>query len=435
MGNAATILSSRRPAQKPAIRKRHFFEACRMIYELSRKRLSVGIPLAGAVVGAILCCSATLPATAQGKDPIRLGAVLSMTGPGAIGGAAMLDAINLAVKEINAADGIAGRPIEIIQADDQSDPTIAVGETKRLVYEKKADLLIGFGSTQVTLAAMPIINEAKIPVIDATASTAVTPKVAPYGFTPVADADTNWTAGVAYVADVLRAKSAAILSDNGGLSKSSREELRTKLPARNIEIVGQEEHEIRAPDMIPQLLTLRRANPDVLFYISSFGEDAGRVVNSLSDLNWKIKVIGGVFSTLTPGVLKVAPDAYKDGNVLGITYTAFTYCTGDPIGQAPFSKFLERLKAFDPANFDKLPTNSVSFMYDGVYLLKAAVEATNSTSGPVVAAWIEQKGAAYKAITGAVAASAERHSLFHDAAVVERADQPRSDGLVKRAGC
>src|SRR4051812_24602477 len=92
-------------------------------------------------LGAALLFASTaliaLPALAQSTEPIKIGTLFSMTGFGAVVGASSMTALNMSLKDINDAGGIMGRKVVVVQGDDQSDATIAVGEAKRLAFREK----------------------------------------------------------------------------------------------------------------------------------------------------------------------------------------------------------------------------------------------------------------------------------------------------------
>jgi len=134
--------------------------------------------------------------------------------------------------------------------------------------------------------------------------------------------------------------------------------------------------------------------------------------------------------------LKIAgPEGYK--NVVAINYTAQTYCSGDPVGQSDYVKYLERLKAFDPANYPKFSPLVAAYIYDGVYAMKAGMEGAKSTDGPAIAAWLEQNASKLKVTLGQLSASKTNHFLLSVSAMTfaENPDKVRSDGLMKRFGC
>lgn len=388
---------------------------------------------------ALTIAAALSPAQAQELPArIRIGELMSVTGPAASASGGLHTAIRLAVKEINEKGGIAGRPIDLIQGDDGSDPTQAVNEARRLITREKVHAMFGPGITTNVLAVMPLYNEAKIPSMINSGSSAFTPQIAPYGFSDYFSSDAYAKAMVDYVADVLKAKRVGIIADNSAQSKGVVADYKKYIAARGLTLTGEAEHEFRATDVTPQLLSLRRGNPDALIQQTGTGEDGGLTFKTMDDMGWKIPVASSVAAVLASSVLKTGgPDIFKSGRITGLTFKAFTHCASDPVGKSDFSQFLARVKAFEPANFDKLNIYAMSFMYDAVYLLKAAIEATRSVDGPTVAKWVEQNAGKVPAVSGKFSPSASSHFLFGAESVflVPRPDVQRSDGLMQRAGC
>src|SRR5205814_733721 len=100
---------------------------------------------------------------AQGLPPtIRVGVSAALTGPGAVTGITAKTMIDMAVKGINAAGGIAGRPVELFYGDDQADATHAVTETKRLISQEKVHFVLGPGAAAPALAGAPDLTRAKL---------------------------------------------------------------------------------------------------------------------------------------------------------------------------------------------------------------------------------------------------------------------------------
>ena len=128
---------------------------------------------ASAVVGIAACLAA---AVTFAQAPLKIGAMIPLTGGGATVGESGQIAVELAVKNINAAGGIAGRKVQLVIADYQTEATVGVSEAKRLVFQEKIDLLIGPTYSQVTLAVLPILNEAKIASVNVSGSEKLTPR-------------------------------------------------------------------------------------------------------------------------------------------------------------------------------------------------------------------------------------------------------------------
>src|SRR5215471_6419107 len=93
-------------------------------------------------LAAAIASSLAKPAIAL-NEPIRLGYLPALTGPSSSTGIGNTRGALLAVQEINAADGINGRQIELITRDTQSDPTKAVNAAAELAHGEKVSVVFG----------------------------------------------------------------------------------------------------------------------------------------------------------------------------------------------------------------------------------------------------------------------------------------------------
>lgn len=112
---------------------------------------------------------------ATAKEPIVLGVVQSLTGPGSGMGVPAKAAYEIAAEEINAAGGLLGHPIKIVLFDDKTNPEQGLRMAKRLVIEDKASWLLGGGNSQIAVAISGYAKAEKVPYIVAQpASAAIT---------------------------------------------------------------------------------------------------------------------------------------------------------------------------------------------------------------------------------------------------------------------
>src|SRR5689334_20407308 len=95
--------------------------------------------LVAVAAGILLAFAASSAVRAQ--EPIKIGVILPLTGPAAAIGQEDLKGIQLAVGEAGGA--IAGRPIELVIADDQNTPNVGLTEARRLVENEKVAAVVG----------------------------------------------------------------------------------------------------------------------------------------------------------------------------------------------------------------------------------------------------------------------------------------------------
>ena len=114
-----------------------------------------------AALAAATLYAAGSPALAA--DPIRIGSVLSVTGPAAFLGEPELKTLQIYVEKTNAAGGLLGRPIELVSYDDGSDAARANSFTKRLIEDDHVDVLLGGTTTRARWRMYPLVERAEIP--------------------------------------------------------------------------------------------------------------------------------------------------------------------------------------------------------------------------------------------------------------------------------
>jgi branched-chain amino acid transport system substrate-binding protein len=138
---------------------------------LSRRRLVQGLAAAGLVPS----LTANL-AQAQAKEPVKIGVLLSFSGPAAVFGLPEREAINALHKEITANGGAQGRKIDLVFYDDKTNPTEAARGATQLINDDKVVAIIGPGTGGGILAAGPIAERLKVPLLGPAGTVAVTDK-------------------------------------------------------------------------------------------------------------------------------------------------------------------------------------------------------------------------------------------------------------------
>ena len=129
--------------------------------KVTRRRL---LGLSAAAAGA-LGASMLVPAPwreAFGKEkPIKIGVTQPLTGVAAPGGKTAIVGSQMAIDRINKTGGINGRPLESVVVDDESKPDVGRRKTDQLLVENKVDVIEGGYLSNICLACMPVVEEAK----------------------------------------------------------------------------------------------------------------------------------------------------------------------------------------------------------------------------------------------------------------------------------
>jgi branched-chain amino acid transport system substrate-binding protein len=129
-----------------------------------RRRLAITTLVGTVLLGAVAGCASDRAGPAAARDPIRLGALIPLSGTNAQSGREMRDGAQLAVREANDAGGVLGRPVELIVGDDGCDPGTAVVEANRLVEQGIAVSVGGYCSS-ATVPTLKIFRTAGIPMV------------------------------------------------------------------------------------------------------------------------------------------------------------------------------------------------------------------------------------------------------------------------------
>lgn len=199
------------------------------------------------VVGSVAVGS---QAFAQNAEPIKIGAVVSATGPASFLGDPQQKTLEHYVAKINAAGGINGRKIDLIIYDDGSDANKASAFAKRLTLQDNVDLIVGPSTTGSTMAM--ISQTSKVPFVSFAAATVIVDPVKPFVFKmPHSD-----TMAAEKVLEDMKSRGItkiALLSDTGGFGKSGRNETIKVAKDLGIAIVEDQNYGEKDSDMTPQL--------------------------------------------------------------------------------------------------------------------------------------------------------------------------------------
>ncbi|MBN8548974.1 MAG: ABC transporter substrate-binding protein [Deltaproteobacteria bacterium] len=112
------------------------------------------------ILGVLFCFSPV-----HAEDPIKIGAVFSLSSWGALGGTQELNGLLMARDEINAAGGISGRPVQLIVEDTQSDLKSTAAAFRKLIDFNSVSAIVGPNWAEFTEVAVPIAESAKVPFV------------------------------------------------------------------------------------------------------------------------------------------------------------------------------------------------------------------------------------------------------------------------------
>ena len=246
--------------------------------------------------------------TATG-DMIQIGAIDPLTGPFASYGEPVRDGMLLAVEQVNAKGGVAGKRVELQIEDDGGDPKAAVNAFTKLATVNRVPAVIGPLSSAASMATAPLANRYQVVQLSTLAGTIDLSKAGPYVFRiyPSSEVASRYIAKVAI--DRFRAKRVAIFYPNDPFGVASKGFVSDVMQQAGVDIVAIETFNDGDRDFRTQLTKILHSNPDVLL-CSAYYQEGAQILVQAKQLGLTIPVLGedGWFGPIAG----IAGDAIKN---------------------------------------------------------------------------------------------------------------------------
>jgi len=223
----------------------------------------------------------------KADNVIKIGGIFSVSGPASFLGEPEKNTALSYVEMINAQGGINGKKLELIVYDTEGSEQKTVSAVNRLIQKDKVVAIIGPSRSGSTLAIIPIIEKAKIPLVSCAASKKIVTPIAErkYVFnTPQLD-----EYAVAKLYEYFNQKGfkkVAILTVNNGFGASGREELKGQAESAGLKLVADEIFGPKDTDMTAQLTKIKSLKPDAIVV---WGTNPGPAVIARNRLQLGIK--------------------------------------------------------------------------------------------------------------------------------------------------
>ncbi len=220
---------------------------------------------------------------AYAADPIKIGSILSVTGPAAFLGDPELKTMQLYVESINKAGGVLGRPLELVHYDDGSDASKANGFAKRLIESDKVDVLVGGTTTGSTMSIVPLVEKAGVPFISLAGAVVVVEPVKKFVFkTPHTD-----RMAAEKVFEDMRKRNltkVALFSETSGFGQSGKKEAEGVTAKYGITLVTNETYGPKDTDMSPQLTKIKNTAGVQAVFVIGLGQGPAIVTKNYKQL-------------------------------------------------------------------------------------------------------------------------------------------------------
>jgi len=196
-------------------------------------------------------------------EPLRIGALFSITGPASFLGEPERNTLEMLVKEANSKGGLKGRKIELVVYDTQGDATKAVQMATKLIKNDKVSVIVGPSTTGETMAVIPVAEKEKVPLISCAAGIKITDPVKKYVFKTPANDHVAAEKIFNYML-AKKQKNVAILTVTDGFGSSGREQLKDLAKKKGITVVADETYGPKDTDMTAQLTKIKGSKADAI---------------------------------------------------------------------------------------------------------------------------------------------------------------------------
>jgi branched-chain amino acid transport system substrate-binding protein len=304
-------------------------------------------------------------------EPVRIGVTTILSGQYADRGQSEQYGVELALQRINEAGGALGRPVEAFYGDNAADPQIGIAATKRLIEEQHVPVLLGALATPVTHAIMPIVAEAKVPlVIDISAGQDFVDASGvggnDYAFKTIpSDRDI----AIALM-DWLKAQgvhSVAIVSDDNPFNHVNAVSMEKAASADDIKVVGNETIAKDTKDLAPLLARLKALAPDRV--VTLLSTSTAPFFRAYEQSGWSVPITGRI--DYAAATAAVSPQFLTSGGLDGATSITVFNPVMENNGVQDF------VQAYR-AKYGVMPTQRSFFAYEATNLVVDAIRRANS---------------------------------------------------------
>jgi branched-chain amino acid transport system substrate-binding protein len=333
----------------------------------TRRALYSGL-LAAALVS-LTSCGGAAGGGGSGGNVIRIGVVVSQTGPDADLGAAEAKVVELYKNELSKVPG--GR-VEWILADDASQASGAVKEVNRLIGQRQAAAIVCCTVTPTSLAIQPVIQQAKVPNIALAAARAIVEPAAskPLFFKTAYNDNVTETVAVQDMKSRGVKKVAFLYVDNA-YGQSGLTEFRKLAGQNGLTVTGAQAFQATDTSVSSQITKAKAGNPDA-YVIWGIPPAANVVQRDLHNLA-PGKPVYQSFGVATREFIKLGGPAVEGTRIAGGRLLVWNSLKANDPHTQKITEFARKYNAkHGPGSVNPFAGNA----YDSMLIVHAAVTRT-----------------------------------------------------------
>ncbi len=334
--------------------------------------------------GFLLLCIFALGVTnaMAAKDPIKIGAILSITGPASFLGAPEAKTLEMMVQDINKKGGIRGHKVELIIKDSGGSPEKAISFAKQLIEEDKVLAIIGPSTSGETMKIKNVAEEGKTILLSCAAAEVIVNPVAKYVFkTPQMDRDA--VIKIFQQIKYMKLSKAGILSSNTGFGKAGKEQIEKLAPEYGIQLTANEVYDKAATDLTAEVTKIKASGAEAIINWSIEPAQA-IVIKNARQLGFK----GPIFQSHGFGNIKYVEAAGKAAE--GVIFPAGRLLVVEKLPKShPQKAVLLKYKKDYESKYKEEASTFGGHAYDAMVILTKAIEKAGSTDMEAVRSAIE----------------------------------------------
>jgi branched-chain amino acid transport system substrate-binding protein len=336
-------------------------------------------------------------------EPIKIGAIVSLTGTYAGLGDPEKKTIEMEVARINEAGGINGRDVQVIFEDDGTDEAKAVAAASKLIEQDGVIAIIGATGTGQTMAVRGDVDRAGIPQVSMAGGTVITGTFDPLVFA------TPWSNTIVapYTLEAMKAAGITkigLISDSGGFGKDGRAVVQAEAPKAGIEIVSDQTFNPGDTDMTAQLTKIKGSDAQALL-VWTAGKEAATVLKNAADLGLDMPAYGSHGNARKELIDGAGPAAEGFRFAAGKILIPEAYGT-DTEAYKVATDFIERYQTA----YNAAPSTFAGHAYDALYLITNAAGRVQGDLTPAALRDEIEKTAGFVGIGGTFNLSDKDHN-------------------------
>lgn len=325
----------------------------------------------------------------SGGDTVKIGFLGALTGDVAMYGNPTLKGMKMAVDEINAAGGINGKKLEVVENDNRGDKQEGASITQKLISRDQVAAIVGDPTTGITKVAAPIANRGQVVLLSAGATGTGVVELGEYVFRNTLLDTVAIPALVDYFAKDLGYKNIAVItSDNNDYSVGLTQVFKDSIKGKGLNIITEEKIKDGDKDFSGQITNIKQKQPDAIFFSGYYTEGA-LLMKEARKQGLNINLFGGD-GLYSPTLIELGGAAIEGSMV----YVGFS-------PEQPTPETAKFIEAFKAQNSGALPGLFEAQGYDAIQILAEGMKRANSTDPKVFRAEVA-KTADYKGVSGTI---------------------------------